>query len=873
MTIKNIIYSVISFLITFSCTPPGLVEVEKPWIEQTLQELTLREKISQMIIYSMDLDFRNDENGQWQEINQLIETDGIGGIHLWSGNAGLSITMLNELQRKSKVPIIVDMDIERGLGQRFPEGTQIPPQMAIVATSNPQNAFEVGKIVAMEARSVGVHWNLAPVVDVNNNSDNPIINTRAFSDTSDMVADYAVQYIEGLHAGGMLATAKHFPGHGDTKTDSHKSLATIPSDSARLWSVELAPYKKVIEVGVDAVMVSHLIAPDFQPNSNTPATLSKFWIQDILRGKLGFKGAVVTDAMDMGGITNGFSFDYAFINVINAGCNIIIQKHNYRKAIDVIENAVNNGIISIDRINESALQMLKLKEKSGLHLSKKIDFKTMQRNLGLATSHHIAVKIAQESITLVKNDSNLIPVNHLNSNQIYVIDIYGSNFNHNQSIATKTFIKNLINVNSYVIDETDNFDYLKIIANKIKENSTVIINVFAKPSAGKGTVMLNENQTTFIKILSEKIKNTVMISYGNPYIIRDFPNIPTYLCAWENQVDLQEAGARTILGVNGVNGKLPISIPDVAKRGAGINLDKSLKYSQKLEVNDSNILQTVMPYEVGAEIENLSKILNEAVADSAFPGGVLLAAKDGKIFIHEAFGYHTYAKEKLTGRGNIFDLASVTKVISTTSAIMKLYDEGKINLDDTVEKYIPEFVDEELEASRIRKQVTIKHLLTHTSGLPPFKLFYEIEGDCATRIDSVYKTKLDSNPGEKMVYSDIGFILLGKIIEKVSDKSLDRFVEDEIFIPLGMLDTYYNPSKKKLNRIVPTEYNQTEGEFIHGYVHDENVYSIGGVAGQAGLFSTADDLAIFCQMLLNGGKYESEKIFSSEIVDLFTKPI
>ncbi|MCJ7802012.1 MAG: hypothetical protein MUP82_06605, partial [Candidatus Marinimicrobia bacterium] len=481
---------IITAFLLFSCTPPASIEVEQSWAEQTLQELTLREKISQMLIYSMHLDFRNSENKQWQEINKLVETDGIGGIHLWSGNTGLSITMLNALQHKSKVPIIVDMDIENGIQQRFPEGTQIPPSMAIAATGDPQNAFEAGRIVALEGRSVGVHWNLAPVVDVNNNPDNPIINTRAFSDTSDMVADYAVQYIKGLHAGGMLSTAKHFPGHGDTKTDSHKSLATIPSDSARLWSVELAPYKKVIDTGVDAVMISHLIAPDFQPNSNTPATLSKFWIHDILRVKQGFKGAVVTDAMDMGGITNGFSFDYAIINAINAGCDIIIQKNNYRKAIDVIENAVNKGIIAKYRIDEAASQMLKLKEKAGLHLSKKIDFKTIQRNLGLATSHRITEKIAQESITLVKNYSNLIPVNYLNSKQINVIDIYGSSFNHTQSIATKTFIKNLIKVNSYVIDETDNFDYLKIITNKIKENSTVIINVFAKPSAGKGTVAL-----------------------------------------------------------------------------------------------------------------------------------------------------------------------------------------------------------------------------------------------------------------------------------------------------------------------------------------------------------------------------------------------
>ena len=870
MTIKSIFYSIILILVTFSCSPPASIEIEKSWAEQTLQELTLREKISQMLIYSMHLDFRNDENEQWQEINQLIESDGIGGIHLWSGNTGLSVTMLNRLQNNSKIPILVDMDIERGLLQRFPEGTQIPPQMAIAATGNPRNAYDAGKIVALEGCSVGVYWNLAPVIDVNINPDNPIINTRAFSDTSDMVTEYAVQYIRGLQAGGMLATAKHFPGHGDTQTDSHNSLATIPSDSTRLWSVELAPYKKVIDAGVDAVMISHLIAPDFQPNSYTPATLSKFWIQDILRGKLGFKGAIVTDAMDMGSLTTNFSNDYALIKAINAGCDIIIQKHNYRKAIDVIEAAVKKGIIARDRIDESALHMLKLKEKAGLHRSKNANFKTIQINFGTVESHRKAENIAQQSITIVKNDSNLIPVNYLNSKQINVIDIYGSSFNHTQSTATKTLLTNLINVNSYVVDETDNIEYLKSIDNKINENSIVIFNVFSKPSAWRGTVALNENQTVFINNLLGNTKNAIMVSYGNPYIIRDFPNISTYLCAWENQVDLQKAGARVILGLNDVNGKLPINIPDIAKRGAGINLDKSPKYLQKIPDDNGDKLQTVMPYEVGVEIDSLLILLNDAVADSAFPGGVLLAAIDGKIFIHEAFGYHTYAKEKPTGRGNIFDLASLTKVISTTSAIMKLVDEGKIALDDLVGKYISKFIDEILEDVENRSLVTIKHLLTHTSGLPPFKLYYKIEGDFCTRIDSVYRTKLESKPGEKMVYSDIGFMILGKIIERVSEKSLDQYVKDELFIPLGMTDTYYNPSEKKLKRIIPTEYCEIEDGYIHGYVHDENAYSLGGVAGHAGLFSTADDLAIFSQMMLNGGTYKNERVFSSETVDLFT---
>jgi len=868
---KKIIYIFAILLFIISCTPPASIEIEKSWAEQTLDELTLREKISQMLIYSMHLDFRNNENTQWQEINELIETDGIGGIHLWRGNTGLSATMLNEMQRESKVPILVDMDIEKGMQQRYPEGTQIPPVMALAASNYRKNAFDAGKIVALEGRSVGIHWNLAPVIDVNNNPDNPIINTRAFSDDPKMVSDFAISYIKGLRSGGMLSTAKHFPGHGDTQTDSHKSLATIPSDSARLWSVELAPYKDVIEAGVDAVMISHLIAPDYQPNSNTPATLSKFWIQDILRGKLGFTGAIVTDAMDMGGVANGFSDDYALINAINAGCDIIIQKHNYKKAIDVIENAVRNGIIEEQRINDAAIQMLRLKEKVGLNHSKKVNFKTMQSNLGLAESHRVAEKIAQQSITIVKNEQNILPLNLSKIKNVKVIDVYGSTYNHEQSISTKEIIKNNVPIKSFVVDETDNTDYLESVSEKIGENDILIINVFAKPRAWKGTVGLNEDQTAFIKMLMDKTKQIIMVSYGNPYIIRDFADIPAYICAWESQSNLQKAGANAVLGKGNFNGKLPIDIPDIAKRGRGLKIENSFKPLKSYWSAKSNALKRVLPYEVDANIDRIKTLLTKAVADSAFPGGVLLASKNEKVFINEAFGYHTYAKEKLDSRGSIFDLASITKVVSTTSAIMKLFDDGKINIDDPVGKYIPEFVDSDVKDAELRKTVTIKHLLTHTSGLPPFKLFYEIDGEISDRIDAVYKTELETEPGEKYVYSDIGFILLGKIVEKISGLPLDIFVKDNIFEPLGMMDTYYNPSELKFKRIVPTEFSVTENEFVRGKVHDENAFSLGGVSGHAGLFSTTGDLAIFAQMMLNKGKYNRVNIFSSKTVELFTE--
>ena len=870
---RRIVLSLIFSIIIFSCTPPASIEIEQSWAEQTLQKLSLRQKISQMLIYPMHLKFRNAENKQWKELIELAENEGIGGIHFWSGNVGLSVTMLNKLQRKSKVPILIDMDIEKGVQQRFPEGTQIPVAMAIASTGNPQNAYEAGRIVAKEGRSIGVHLSLAPVVDVNNNPDNPIINTRTFSDDTDIVAEFALKYIEGLHSGGMLATVKHFPGHGDTRTDSHIALATIPSDSTRLWSVELAPYKKVIEGGVDAVMVAHLTAPDFQPKNNTPATFSKFWIQDILRGKLDFKGAVIADALDMGAITTNYSYDYALINAINAGCDIIIQNHDYHRSLDTIENAVKTGLIKLSRINEAALQMLRLKEKAGLHLSKETNFKTIQRNLNVYASRLIAERIASQSITLVTNEHDLIPISIAGDEKLFVIDVRGKKYNHDQSIATKTLVKIGLPMESIIIDESDSTEYLQLLANQIPENSQIIINTFSIPREYKGTVYLTDAQTQFVKLLMERSNRIILISYGNPYLIRDFPDIQSYLCAWNDQSNMQEAAAKALLGQIGVSGKLPVSIPEIAERGSGIQITaQPIKYKVDKLIPGKRI-KRVMPYEINADVKNVEKLLDEAVADSAFPGGVLLAVKDGKTFIHEPFGFHTYVKKENTKQGDIFDIASISKVVSTTSAIIKLLDDGKIALDKPVGEYIPEFVNEKIVDSETRKLITIKHLLTHTSGLPPFKLYYKIDGDYKSRIDSIYKTKLDLIPGEKYVYSDIGFILLGKIVERVSEKSLDQFVKDEIFIPLRMTDTCYNPSAMKLKRIIPTEYSEEEGEFIRGFVHDENAHSLGGVAGHAGLFSTAYDLAIFSQMMLNGGIYSEIRVLDSNTVKLFTQVV
>ena len=858
-------------LLFTSCAALSIMGGEGAWARATLRKLTLREKIAQVMLYRMNMHYLNDDSKQWREIVQLIESDGIGGIHLLYGDTGTSLTTMNRMQRASKVPILFDADIERGLNQRFQEGTPLPVLMAQAATGNPDNAYQAGRITAIEGRALGIGLNLMPVVDVNNNPANPIINVRSYGEDPDMVIEFSGAFIKGMRDHGMPGTAKHFPGHGDTETDSHSNLAVIPSDSARLWSVELPPFIAAIEAGIDLVMMTHVQAPDYQTHAGTPATLSRFWVTEVLKKQLGFQGAVITDAMGMGGVTQNFSEAYALIEAINAGCDIIIQNYNFKNSVDVVEKAVKEGLISKERINEAALKMLLLKEKAGLHRNRYTNYEEIHRVVGNLEFREIANEMATQAVTLVKNEGGLVPLSiTTDQDTVYVIDLYDYSFNHSLTLVTRRLLSSGLPVKPIQLDESDSQVVYGSVVDYIPEGARVVINAFCGIGVQKDRIFLPDHQVSFIDALNKKTDRLIVTSFGTPYLIQAFPEVPAYLAAYHYSALMQQALAGALLGEAPITGRLPITIPEVADRGTGIQLEATpLEFEE--EPPPAVHLLRVMPEEVGANTAKISALLKQAVADSAWPGGVLLAAKDGKIFIHEAFGYHTYAKERPTTRGDIFDLASITKPVGTTSAMMKLLETGRLGLDKTVVSYLSRFRGPTREQTKIKSRVTIRHLLTHSSGLPAWKAFYNMAADVETRLDSIYATSLDTLPGTRFEYSCIGMIVLGKVIEEITGQTLDRFVQDSIYQRLGMNSTYYNPPAARLKRIVPTEYSKAENDFVKGHVHDENAHSIGGVSGNAGLFSTAADLAIFSQMMLNGGVYRDSVIFQPETVQLFTR--
>ena len=419
------------------------------------------------------------------------------------------------------------------------------------------------------------------------------------------------------------------------------------------------------------------------------------------------------------------------------------------------------------------------------------------------------------------------------------------------------------------MDESDSKMVLNAVSNNIPENSMILINAFVSPKAWKDRIFLPNDETEFVRNIISRSKKIILASLGTPYLLQEFPQVSTYLCAYKGTYLMQIALANALLGKERMSGRLPVSIPGLATRGSGMDMEKIDDLVVKEEFEPGPELLRDLPVSVGADVIELNKLMEAAITDSAWPGGVLLATKEGRIFYHQGHGNHTYEKKTPVRSSDIFDLASITKVIATTSAVMKLFDQRKLDLDKTVVSYLPEFKGEQSRYFKHKRSITIRHLLTHTSGLPPFKRYFKMDGRIQTRLDSVFNTEPIYALGDSTVYSDVGLITLGKLVERINGSSLDEFIDSLIFKPLGMKTTFFNPPKVKLHRILPTEIDP-DGNLVHGYVHDENAYSLGGVTGHAGLFSTAKDLSIFSQMMLNGGLYGWTRIFRSSTVKLFT---
>lgn len=872
------LYFMLCLMLIFGCHTGALQEhtpraiASAPWIEQTLATMTLREKLAQMFIYYLDTNFKPEHEAEWRKVQALVREHHIGGLHLWNGEPYATAFMTNRLQSMSKVPLFFTADLENGV-TRF-RGTRFPPNMAIAATQDTNIAFAMALHTAREARALGLNFNLVPVADVNNNPENPIINTRSFGEDAQTVARFVAAYIRGCQSGGMLSTAKHFPGHGDTKQDTHIELAYIASDSARLADVELAPFRRAIAAGADAIMIAHINVPSTNMNPYSPATMAPEIVTTLLRERLNFDGLVITDAMNMWAINRNYTPAFATAAAIQAGADIILAQDHIPEMISALETRVHAGEISSARIEASVRRILRAKAKLNLPQQRSVPLDSLARKVSSLAASTLAEDAARRALTLLQDENDLLPLrNFTNGENVVLINVWDSP----QSNAATPFMTQLQNYFSgftvfNLHAETSPAEFNKILQ-AAKSAKLQIIPVYTRIASWKGETGLPRALQPRLDALLDRTAPAIVVSLGNPYIYPQVQKCAVYLVAYDDSPLLSSAAARALVGLEKISGKLPITIPNYFKRCDGLMREVLTPAPQAPSKKTAPTLRYGFVQEAGfepARLDSVRLLMQQAVRDSVFPGAVLLLGRNATIALHEAFGHLGYGEfARPMPLNAIFDMASVTKVIATTTASMLLYERGQLALDAPVQSYLPNFIGKDKE------KITVRHLLTHTSGLIAFRRYFLDYHTPDEILNVILKEELTYPTGTQTIYSDLGVILLGKIIELVSGKSLEAFCRDEIFVPLRMHETFYQPDSSLLPRVAPTELDTLtlgrKGRIVHGTVHDENAYTLGGVSAHAGLFSTARDVGMFLQMLLNGGSYGELQLLRPETIAQFIK--
>jgi beta-glucosidase-like glycosyl hydrolase/CubicO group peptidase (beta-lactamase class C family) len=775
-------------LSAFAATP------RETWAESTLKRLSLRDKIAQLIQIRVPGKFLNAQSEDFKNIRNHIEKHHVGGVVLFAGNIYESAVLLNNLQGISKLPLLVSADFERGVSFRIADATSFPWTMALGAAGSEQFAYQQGLITARESRAMGVHWIFAPVMDVNSNPNNPVINIRSFGEDPGLVSRLGAAFIRGAKAGGVLTTAKHFPGHGDTATDSHIGLAVVQSDKSRLQSVELLPFRSAIDAGVDSIMTAHVAVPKITGDVRVPATLSSKILTDLLRNSLNFSGIVVTDAMEMAGITNSYWCGLAAIRAIQAGADILLLPPDAMVAINEVERAVISGLIPRSRIDASVGKILAAKSRLGLQRRRMVDFNQIARVIASPKSVKLAQDIADRSITVVNDENELLPVDPTTYPRILSLaltpDLDSSPAAVFQSEIRQRYpLTRTLWANARVSEE-----FLGSIDRAIAEADMIVCSAVIRLVTGQTASTLTPSHRIIFDKLIASHKPLIWVAFGNPYIFQLVPKSGTFLCTFSNSDVSQIAAARAISGEIEITGRMPITVPGHSKAGDGktiSKLDMRLKPVSAEELGLSKI-----------DFGRTSQLLDALVDSGEFPGAVLLVGSKGKILYHHAFGkIGSAADSQGTTPGTVYNIASLAKPVGISTAIMLTADSGKLLLDASVIDYVPE-----------AKNAAIEML----------------------RIMDLLKTQANED-------------LLETILNRSTGVQPESYLAEKLFSPLGMHSTFYK---------LP--------------LHSSTIIAPSAEPQKAGLFSNAQDLAGYAQMLLNRGIYNHRRYISLETINRFT---
>lgn len=878
-------------------------ENETKWVDSIMNTLSPRDKIAQLFMIAA---YSNLGDKHIESIKQEIKKNKVGGLIFFQGTPEKQVELTNTYQALSKVPLLIGMDAEWGVGMRLKDIISFPRQMTLGALRDNQLIYDLGTEFARQCKILGVHVNFAPSVDVNNNHDNPVINVRSFGENQYIVAKKGLALVSGMQDHQVLACAKHFPGHGDTETDSHQALPEINCTKDRLDTLELIPFKELIDHGVSMVMVGHLSVPALE---NKPASISKSVINDLLFNELGFQGIATSDALNMKGVKDNADGENVTVAALKAGNDILLMPNGVEENLEEIEKAINEKELSQEDLDKRCRKILVAKYRAGLNKKQKLDTKNIRERLNSKEAYALRNKIIESAITLVSNKDGILPIKEVDQAITYLcIGGKGSTFNTQLSKYSK--------VNRLDLDANPNKTSLDATEKKLKKSQLIIVGYHSINNKTEDNFGIDMGVIEMLQKLSNKKK--ILVCFGTPYAISKIeqPNelFNSIVVAYDNTIVAQNKAAQMIFGGLPFKGELPVSPCELYPVGSGIITEADrLSYLEPEEVEISDVF-----------IRKADSLAELGIKEKAYPGCQIVAAYKGHVFYEKAFGNHTYGlKSKPVDMDDVYDVASVTKVSATLPLIMKMVDDHILNLDNTLRNYVT-FQGNAGD----KKNIKIRELLLHEAGLvawipfhykyfetpdhspaltnrkgPNYKPLpgtrqfihnnYRLSSDYFSTTNkrqfsipvanNLYTNELlkkdmylqiDTSKLQSKIYrySDLSFIYLQRILEEYYKESIKTLIQKSFYAPLGMYNSMYNPAGViEKERIPPTEDDKIfRRQQMQGYVHDQGAAMFGGISGHAGLFSTADDLAKLYQMILNGGTYGGKKYLDESTIKIFT---
>ncbi|MGB5553896.1 MAG: glycoside hydrolase family 3 N-terminal domain-containing protein [Flavobacteriaceae bacterium] len=848
---------------------------QQKWVDTQYDAMSLDERVGQLFMVSIA---SNGNKTDADKIKALIEKEKIGGVIFLPGGPVKQAKLTNTFQKASKTPLLIGMDAEWGLAMRLDSTYAFPWNMTLGAIEDNTIVEKVGNRIGKHAKRLGVHINFAPVLDININPDNPIIGNRSFGEDRENVAQKGIAMVKGMEKAGVLTSGKHFPGHGDTATDSHYSLPVLEFSKQRLDSIELYPFKKTIEAGLSSVMVAHLSIPSLESKKDLPSSLSEQIITGLLKEEMGFNGLVFTDALNMKGVADHGKKGEVELDAFMAGNDILLMPTEVEKAKEKLIEAFEKGKITEERLASSVKKILLAKYKVGLNKDRFVDLTNLYEDLNTLDDDLVYEEAIENAITIVKNDYYLMGIKKLENKKIAYVKFGDDNSN--------AFITEL---NKYATVDQVNGKDIATLKDKLKEYNLVIIGLHKSNESPWKPYDFSKNEIFWLEeIAKERTSNVILSVFAKPYAllkVDSFKNIDGVVVAYQNSTLAQEKTAQLIFGAIPAKGKLPVSVNKEFPVNTQITLEslKRLGYSRPERVGMSS-----------SKLAEVDKLVQDGLDSLMYPGAQVLVARKGKVIYNKGFGKPTYESDSEIGTDDIYDLASITKILATLPIIMKMEEEGKIALNDTFQKLLPTYEDSEL------KNVTVLKALSHYGRLPSWIAFYvstldekrkpskEFYREAPTDgftikvsddlfLADVYQDSIYDRIGRQELksnryrYSDIAYYVMKKYIEQTNHARLDKLADEFLYRPIGATHTAFNPLEKfPKNTIVPSEIDKYyRYQTVQGYVHDMGAAMQGGVGGHAGLFSNANDVAKIMQMYLQDGYYGGERFFDVRTVKKF----